>query len=200
MLPHVPDSEFNDCVNGSDDDGAKMVATSRSFHTQMNSSTAKDARAGAASGRIIRKKICPCPAPSTRAASMTSLGISAMKLCSRNTASGRAKIVCAIHTVAKLCSMSRSAKPGNTVTSPIVRPRENRLNSGTRAICSGTICSANTAMKAKLRPLKSIQANAYARSDATASAKNTTGIVIASEFRNDWPSVSAVPPEFSASE
>ena len=51
-----------------------------------------------------------------------------------------------------------------------------------------------------LRPLKSIHANAYASSDATARAKNTTGIVIASEFRNDWPSVSAVPPEFSASE
>ena len=126
----------------------------------MNSSTANEARAGAASGRIIRRKICPCPAPSTRAASMSSLGISAMKLCRRNTASGSAKITCAIHTVAKLCSRPRSSSGGNTVTSPIDRPREKRLSSGTSAICSGTICSANTAMNAMLRPGKSIHANA----------------------------------------
>ena len=36
-LPHVPDSDASDCVIGSDVDGANIVATSRSFHTQMNS-------------------------------------------------------------------------------------------------------------------------------------------------------------------
>ena len=37
-----------------------------------------------------------------------------------------------------------------------------------------------------------------ARIEATASAKNTTGIVMASELMNDSPRVSAVPPEVSA--
>ena len=67
----------------------KMRATSRSFHTQMNWKIANDASAGVASGSTMRKKICPCVAPSTFAASMTSAGISAMKLCSRKIASGR---------------------------------------------------------------------------------------------------------------
>ena len=58
------------------------------------------AMAGMVSGRMILKNTCPCPAPSTRAASMSSCGISAMKLCSRKIASGNAKIVCAIHTCA----------------------------------------------------------------------------------------------------
>ena len=40
----------------------------------------------------IRKKIGTCPAPSTRAASISSPGISRMKLCSRKIASGSAKI------------------------------------------------------------------------------------------------------------
>ena len=129
---------------------------------------------------------------------MSSLGISAMKLCSRNTASGSAKMTCAIHTVAKLCSRPRSSSGGKIVTSPIDMPREKRLSSGTRAICSGTICRANTAMNAMFRPGKSIHANAYASIEATASAKNTTGIVMASELMNDSPRVSAVPPEVSA--
>ena len=41
------------------------------------------AMAGAISGSMIRLKICTCPAPSTRAASISSPGISDMKLCSR---------------------------------------------------------------------------------------------------------------------
>ncbi len=56
-------------MSGSDDDGAKIVATSRSFHTQMNWKIAYEAMTGIDSGRMMRKKICPCPAPSTRAAS-----------------------------------------------------------------------------------------------------------------------------------
>ena len=74
----------------------KISATSRSFHTQRNWKIANDASAGTASGSTMRKKICPWLAPSTRAASITSPGISEMKLCSRKIASGRAKIVCAI--------------------------------------------------------------------------------------------------------
>ena len=91
---------------------------------------------------------------------MTSLGISEMKLWRRKTASGSAKIVCAIHTVAKLWSTSRSSSPGKIVTPLIVRPRENRLSSGTSAIWIGTICSAKTAMNSRFLPLKSIHANA----------------------------------------
>ena len=149
---------------------------------------------------IIRKKICPCPAPSTRAASMTSLGISEMKLCSRNTASGSAKIACAIHTVAKLWSTSRRSKPGKIVTSLIVRPRENRLSSGTSAICSGKIWSAKIATKSTNLPRKSIHAIAYAMSAATQSGTIVAGMVIASELRKDSHSVSAVPPAVSAAE
>ena len=82
----------------------------------------------------------------------------------------------------------------------IVSPRENRLSNGTSAIWIGTICSANTAMNSRFLNLKSIQANAYASSDATTSENATTGIVIASEFRNDSASVSVVPPDVSAAE
>ena len=39
--------------------------------------------AGVISGSMIRGKICTWPAPSTRAASTSSAGISRMKLCSR---------------------------------------------------------------------------------------------------------------------
>ena len=55
--------------------------------------------AGVISGSMIWMKICTCPAPSTRADSISSPGISRMKLCSRKIASGSAKIVCESHTV-----------------------------------------------------------------------------------------------------
>ena len=57
------------------------------------------ARAGVSSGSRIRKKIVTCPAPSTRAASISSAGSSLMKLCMRKIASGSAKIVCDSHTL-----------------------------------------------------------------------------------------------------
>ena len=66
-LPHVPDSDARDWVIGSDDDGANIVATSRSFQTQMNSRTANDASAGAASGQdhpeedlAVPRAVDPC--------------------------------------------------------------------------------------------------------------------------------------------
>ena len=59
---------------------------------------ANEAMAGVDSGSTIFRKMRKWLAPSTRAASNRSRGSWAMKLCSRNTASGSANIVCAIHT------------------------------------------------------------------------------------------------------
>ena len=73
----------------------KISATSRSFQTQMNWKIANDASAGVASGSTIRKKIWPVRRAVDLAASMTSAGISEMKLCSRKIASGRPNIACA---------------------------------------------------------------------------------------------------------
>jgi hypothetical protein len=73
---------------------AKVSATSRSFQTHRNWKMPKAASAGRSRGSSTRKKIATCPAPSIRAASSSVAGTSFMKLCSRNTASGRAKIEC----------------------------------------------------------------------------------------------------------
>ena len=67
-----------------------------------------------------------------------------MKLCSRKIASGSAKIVCESHN-----------GPEGRRRCPSPRTGE---SSGISAICSGTICSANTATNRKLRPWKSIHA------------------------------------------
>ena len=91
------------------------------------------------------RKIFGWLAPSTRAASIRSPGSCEMKLCSRNTASGRAKQVCANHTWANFCSSTRS-QAGIRVTPPRVTPVEKNFSSGTSAICSGTICNAKIAM------------------------------------------------------
>lgn len=80
----------------------------------------------------------------------------------------------------------------------MMRPSENRLSSGTSAICSGTICRANTKMNRALRPLKSIHANAYAAKAAITIGKTVAGIVIASELTNAAPSVVDVPPAVHA--
>ena len=74
---------------------AKSWPTSRSFHTQRNWKIANDAIAGVDSGSTIERKIRKWLAPSTRAASIRDCGSWAMKLCSRNMASGSANIVCA---------------------------------------------------------------------------------------------------------
>ena len=58
-------------------------ATSRSFQTHRNWKMPNAAIAGAISGSMIRLKIWTCPAPSTRADSISSPGIWLMKLCSR---------------------------------------------------------------------------------------------------------------------
>ncbi len=58
----------------------KVSATSRSFQIQRNWKIAMEASAGITSGRAIRRKIFPWPAPSTLAASIRSLGSSDMKL------------------------------------------------------------------------------------------------------------------------
>ena len=66
------------------------------------------ARAGVSSGSSTRSRICTCPAPSMRAASTSSRGMSRMKLCSRKTASGIAKTVCESQTVQKVPARSTS--------------------------------------------------------------------------------------------
>jgi hypothetical protein len=80
FCPNSPVSSASVRVIGDAAPLAKMSATSRSFQTQRNWKMANEAIAGTVSGNTIRKKICPCPAPSTLAASITSLGISRMKL------------------------------------------------------------------------------------------------------------------------
>ncbi len=80
-----------------------------------------------------------------RAASMSSFGISRMKLCSRKMASGSAKIECDSQIAQKL-----PARPPSTYS----------RSSGSRVTWIGTICSAKMATNSRLRPLKSIQAKA----------------------------------------
>lgn len=103
------------------------------------------------------------PAPSTRAASSSEAGISFMKLCSRNTASGSALALCD--------NQSDQYDPP--------RPRSwNIVTKGRRAIWSGTICSANTATNNALRNGKSIHAKAYAASDARRRGRSTAGMTM----------------------
>ena len=71
-----------------------VFATSRSFQTQRNWKMPNEAIAGIDSGSTIVRKIRRWLAPSTRAASISDSGSCAMKLCSRNTASGSENIVC----------------------------------------------------------------------------------------------------------
>ncbi len=99
-----------------------------------------------------------------------------MKLCSRKIASGRPKIVCAIH----------------TGQNEFCRPKFTKIVcSGMRATCNGTICSAKIATNRKSRPLKSIQANAYAASSARVIGMSTAGSTMTNEFRKN----PARPPE-----
>ena len=68
------------------------LATSRSFHTQRNWKIASEAMAGTDSGMTIFRKIVMWLAPSTRAASITSLGREPMKFFSRKIAIGMPKM------------------------------------------------------------------------------------------------------------
>jgi len=60
---------------------------------------ANEASAGTDNGSTMRTKIVMCEAPSTRAASITSLGSEPMKFFSRKMASGMPKMACAIQMV-----------------------------------------------------------------------------------------------------
>src|SRR5665811_952879 len=66
----------------------KVLATSRSFHTQRNWKIPNEAIAGIDSGSTIDRKMRRCGAPSTRAASMSDDGSWAMKLWIRKMAAG----------------------------------------------------------------------------------------------------------------
>ena len=98
---------------------------------------ANAAIAGIISGSRILKKIGTWPAPSTRAASKSSLGSSLMKLCSRKIARGRAKMVCAIQIGQNVPAMPASTKI---------------FSSGIRVTWIGTICRANTTMNSAAAP------------------------------------------------
>ncbi len=58
---------------------------------------------------------------------------------------------------------------------------------GISAICSGTTSSPTTITNRTYRPLKSIQANAYAANAAIVIGMTVEGIVTARLFRNAFP-------------
>ncbi len=100
-LPRVPESCAMATVIGATSrvPPRNTSETSRSFQTHRNWKMPNAAIAGVSSGSRILKKIVTCPAPSTRAASISSPGSSLMKLWMRKVARGSAKIVCDSHTL-----------------------------------------------------------------------------------------------------
>jgi hypothetical protein len=54
------------------------------------------------------------------------------------------------------------------------------------ASCTGTMINATTTMKIQSRPLKSIQASAYAASAPTMTTSAVAGTVISTVFHSDW--------------
>ena len=104
-----------------------------------------------------------------------------MKLCSRKMHSGSPKIVCAIHTAGKVPLMPRT---------PL-----KICSSGTRAICNGTICSANASANSAPEPLNLIHAKAYAAIVARAMGKSAAGIAMTSEFTKYCPRFAEEAPE-----
>ena len=187
MLPNAPVSWDSRAVSGSTEvpPPANVSATSRSFHTHRNWKMANEAMAGVDSGSTIFRKMRKWLAPSTRAASIRSRGSCAMKLCSRNTASGSANIVCAIHTGRYGHLMMESFPAMGTVG--MCTPKSSKCpvkscSSGSSAICSGTTCSAKMAKNTNVLPRNGTQASAYAAIDAIASGNSAPGIVITNEF------------------
>ncbi|CPU64383.1 Uncharacterised protein [Mycobacteroides abscessus] len=168
LAPREPDSSASRTVMGAVSwPDANVSATSRSFHTQRNWKMPNAAMAGTRSGMRTWKKIFTCPAPSTRAASTSSRGMSFMKLCSRKIASGSAKIECDSHT-----GQNEPSMPQSTYW----------VSSGTSVTWMGTIWSAKTATNSRLRPLKFTHANAYAASDASVIGMITAGSVMTREL------------------
>ena len=76
----------------------KISATRKSFQIHMNWKIASAAIAGTDSGTISRQKIVMCPAPSTRAASMMSLGSDDTKFLRMKMQNGMPKHTWANHT------------------------------------------------------------------------------------------------------
>ncbi len=122
-----------------------------------------DAIAGPPSGRttVVNRRVSL--APSSRAASRSSRGISAKKLRSRKIANGR-------------------PKPTWNTTTPMMVPKIPRSpkssDIGIRAICTGTTSSATTARNHQSRPLKSIQAKAYPAMAPMTMTRTVAGTVI----------------------
>src|SRR4030066_1437438 len=74
-------------------DGDRMVtnAKKKSFKTNTNCSETKEANAGNVNGRTMRRKILKCDAPSTKAASSTSIGRVEKKFLRKSTCHGSPK-------------------------------------------------------------------------------------------------------------
>ena len=114
------------------------------------------------------RKIRTWPAPSTRAASISSLGH-------------------LLHEVVQQEDRQRQREdrvrdPHRPERAVQARTSTKSESSGISATCSGTICSAKIATNRKSRPRKSIQANAYAASDARVIGMSTAGIVMTKEL------------------
>ncbi len=111
--------------------------------------------AGNDSGKTIVRKIRSALAPSTLAASISDSGSWAMKLCSRNTASGSENAVCVSQISARVPFRCRFGKIGMF---PMWAPCRYTFCSGTNAIWIGTTCRANRPKKMKSLPLNRTQA------------------------------------------
>lgn len=120
-------------------------ATSMSFHTHRNWKIPSEAMAGPPSGITTRANSRSSPAPSSRAASSSSRGISAKKFRSRNTANG-------------------SPYPTWKRTTPMMEPKmpifPKSSAIGSSATCTGTTSRPTTPRNHQSRPGNSIQAKA----------------------------------------
>ncbi len=152
FCPNSPVSSARALVIGAAAPLAKISATSRSFQTQRNWKIANDAIAGSDSGSTMRKKICPWLAPSTRAASITSAGISRDEVVQQEDRQRqREDRVRDPH----LREQPGAAQPlVDRVAARSATPREKSDSSGTSAIWIGTICSANTSTKMHVAALE----------------------------------------------
>ncbi|GAA5608862.1 hypothetical protein Sgri01_07231 [Streptomyces griseus] len=104
---------------GGDSESAKISATSMSFHTHRNWKIPSEAIAGPPSGITTRVNSRISPAPSSRAASRSSRGISAKKFRSRKIANGRPNAVWNSTTpsvVSKIPMVPNSSETGISAT------------------------------------------------------------------------------------
>src|SRR3712207_2117281 len=145
----------------------KISWEKKSFQVQMNVKIAVVARAGVASGIITWKKIRMCPAPSSRAASSSSLGMPRKNCTMRNT---------------KNASVARNLGTINGRNVLIQPSWENSTYCGTMTTWIGSMIVTSMIANHSGRSRKFSRANAYAASAQEIRFPSTEPITITKEL------------------